>query len=235
MMSKADDTVRKVWDAMVAEHAKRAEYFQSGEVHKYRLKNTVWVERHHKDVLSRHRQQSWYIPCVILRKTGQDVYVIQVGNDKTVERDHTQFLPREPNPHGRAITFEFTADASDPNNDVEEDEYTAGQARSQHTGGTAIQGPMEGFCCIEGFVGTSKHLCAPIHVRVVGQPQSQENQVGCQRCAGLLGHGQPRLRPSVLTHIFLCIHIFAFHFFAVVMHMPRLGTSQVPSTPISLR
>ena len=32
----------------------------------------------------------------------------------------------------------------------------------------------------------------------------------------------------------LCIHIFAFHFFAAVMHVPRLGTSQVPPTLISL-
>ena len=34
--------------------------------------------------------------------------------------------------------------------------------------------------------------------------------------------------------IFLCIHIFAFHFFAAMMHLPWLGTSQVPPTPISL-
>ena len=66
MMSEADDTSKKVCDTMVAEHAKRAEYFQSGEVHKYWLKDTVWVEQNHKDVLSRHPQQSWYIPGVIL-------------------------------------------------------------------------------------------------------------------------------------------------------------------------
>ena len=64
MMSEADDTAKKVCDALVAEHAKRAEYFKSGKVHKYRLKDTMWVERHHNDVLSRHRQQSWYIPGV---------------------------------------------------------------------------------------------------------------------------------------------------------------------------
>ena len=93
MMFEADDTAKKVCDAMVAEHAKRAEYFQSREVHKYRLNDTRWVERHHKEFLSRHRQQSWYIPGDILRKTGQDVHVIQVGNNKTVERDHTQLLP----------------------------------------------------------------------------------------------------------------------------------------------
>ena len=123
MMSEADRTVKKVCDAMVAEHAKRAQYFQFGGVHKYRLKDTVWVERHAKDILSRHRQQSWYIPGVILRKNGQDVYFIQVGNNRTVEPDHTQLLPREPDPHGRAVTFEFN-DAFDSDNDGEENEYT---------------------------------------------------------------------------------------------------------------
>ena len=53
------------------------------------------------------------------------MYVIQVGNNKAVEWDHTQLLPREPDPHGRAVTFEFTADAFDSDNDGEEDEYTA--------------------------------------------------------------------------------------------------------------
>ena len=41
MMSEAEDTAKKVCDAMVAEHAKRAEYFQSREIHNYRLKDTV--------------------------------------------------------------------------------------------------------------------------------------------------------------------------------------------------
>ena len=125
IMSEAHDTAKKVCDALVAEHAERAEYVQSGEVHKYRPKDTMWVERHHKDVLSRHRQQSWYIPGVTSWKTAKGVYVIQVGKDKTVERDHTQLLLREPDPHGRAVTFEFTADAIDSDNDREEDEYTA--------------------------------------------------------------------------------------------------------------
>ena len=51
--------------------------------------------------------------------------MIQVGNNKTVERAHTQLLPREPDPHGRAVTFEFTADDFDSDDDGEEDEYTA--------------------------------------------------------------------------------------------------------------
>ena len=102
-MSEAEDTANKVCDAMVAEHARRAEYFQSAEDQKCRLKDTVWVERNHKDVLSRHRQQSWHIPGVILRTTGQEVHVIQVGNNKIVQQDHNQLLLREPDPHGRAV------------------------------------------------------------------------------------------------------------------------------------
>ena len=107
MMSEADDTATKVCDAMVLEHAKRAEYFCCGEVHKYPLRDTVWLERQHKDILSRQRQQSWYLPGVTSRNIGQDVYVIQMGNNKTLERGHTQLLPREPDPHGRAATIQF--------------------------------------------------------------------------------------------------------------------------------
>ena len=78
MMLQSNHTAKKVCDAMVVEYARRVEYLRSGEVHKYRLKETVWVERHHNEVLSQHRRQSWYLPGVILGKTGQHVYLIQV-------------------------------------------------------------------------------------------------------------------------------------------------------------
>ena len=125
MMSEADNTAQKVCDAMKAEHAEEAEYFRFGNFHKYRLKDTVWLEQYHKDVLSRHRQQSWYLPGVILRETGQDVYVIQGENNKTVERDHSPLVPRKPDPHGCAIAFQFTADAFESDDSGEEDEYDA--------------------------------------------------------------------------------------------------------------
>ena len=123
MMSKADDTAKKECDAMVAEHATIAKGSQSGKVQKYRLKDTVWVERHHKDVLSRHLQQSWYKPGVLLRKTRQDVYVIQVGNNKTVERNHTEWVLRERDPC--VVTFDFTVDGYDCDNDGEQNCYIA--------------------------------------------------------------------------------------------------------------
>ena len=125
MMSEADATAAKVCKSLHDEHERRAKYFKEGKIHKYSLKDTVWVERHHKDVLTRHRQQSWYIPGVIVRKIGQDVYAVQVGDNKILDRDHTQLRPRAPDPSGRAVTFEFTAGDLDSNNDGEEDDYTA--------------------------------------------------------------------------------------------------------------
>ena len=78
-------------------------------------------------------------------------------------------------------------------------------------------------------MGASKQLFAAVHVRVVGLPQGQEHQVRCQGCSRSLGHGQPTLSPSRL--MLNCIHIFDFHFFAAVMQVPWLRTSQVPPHP----
>ena len=125
MMSEADATAAKVCKSLHEEHEGRARYFKEGKIHKYSLKDTVWVERHHKDVLTRHRQQSRYIPGVIVRKIGQDVYAVQVGENKILNRDHTQLRPRAPDPSGRAVTSEFTAGDVDSADGTEEDDYTA--------------------------------------------------------------------------------------------------------------
>ena len=85
----------------------------------------MWVERHHKDVLSRHRQASWYVPGVIVRKVGQDVYAVRVGDNKILDRDHTQLRPRAPDPSGCPVTFEFTAGDVDSDDEGEDDDFTA--------------------------------------------------------------------------------------------------------------
>ena len=126
-MSEADATAAKVCKSLRGEHERRAQYFKEGKIHKYSLKDTVWVERQHKEVLTRHRQQSWYIPGVILRKIGQDVYAVQVGDNKILYRDHTRLRPRAPDPSGRAVTFELTAGDLDSDHDGADDDYTAEQ------------------------------------------------------------------------------------------------------------
>ena len=127
MMSEADATAAKVCKSLHDEHEQRAKYFKEGKIHKYSLKDTVWVERQHKDVVTRHRKQSWYSPGVIVRKIGQDVYAVQLGDNKILDRDHTQLRPRAPDPGGRAVTFEFMVGDLDSDEDGQEDEYTAEQ------------------------------------------------------------------------------------------------------------
>ena len=125
MMAEADDTAAKVCKALQDEHEKRAKYFKQGKVQKYALQDTVWVERHHKDVLSRHRQASWYVPGVIVRKVGQDVYAVHVGDNKILDRDHTQLRTRAPDPSGRPVTLEFTAGDVDSDDEGEDNDFTA--------------------------------------------------------------------------------------------------------------
>ena len=134
MMAEADDTAAKVCKALQDEHDKRAKYFKQGKVQKYALQDTVWVERHHKDVLSRHRRASWYVPGVIVRKVGQDVYPVRVGDNKILDRYHTQLRPRAPDPSGRPVTFEFTA--GDVDSDDEGEEVTSPPRGSWRTSRT---------------------------------------------------------------------------------------------------
>ena len=125
MMSESDATAAKVCKSLHDEHEQRAKYFNDGKIHNYSLKDTVRVERHYKDVLTRHRQQSWYIPGVIVRKIGQDVYAVKGGDSKILDWDQTQLQLRAPDPSGRAVRLEFTAGDLDSDDDGEEDACTA--------------------------------------------------------------------------------------------------------------
>ena len=98
MMAEADDTAAKGCKALQDKHEKRAKYFKQGKVQKYALRDTVWEERHHKDVLSRHRQASWYVPGVIVRKVGQDAYSVRVGDNKILARTTPSFVPEHQTP-----------------------------------------------------------------------------------------------------------------------------------------
>ena len=89
MMAEADDTAAKVCKALQDKHEKRAKYFKQGKVQKYALRDTVWVERQHKNFSSRHRQASWYVPGVIVRKVRQDVYPVRATIPSFVPENQT--------------------------------------------------------------------------------------------------------------------------------------------------
>ena len=60
-----------------------------------------------------------------MRKVGQDVYAVRVGDNKILDRDHTQLRPRAPDPSGRPLTFEFTAGDVDSDDEGGDDDFTA--------------------------------------------------------------------------------------------------------------
>ena len=100
MISEADSTVAKVCKCLHDEHERRAKYFREGKISTSSLKDTVLMERHHNDVLTRHRQQSWHIPGVIVRRIRPDVYAVQVGDTKILDLNHMQLRPRAPDAGG---------------------------------------------------------------------------------------------------------------------------------------
>ena len=232
MMSNADDTARKVCEAMVAEHAKLAEYFCCRDLHKYRLEDTVLVERHLKDALSRHRQQSWYLPGVILRKTGQDVYVIQVGSNKTVERDHTRLLPQQPDTHSRAMTFEITSDTFDSDDDGQEDEYTADcilldKPDPDTPGGQLYNFRWKGFAASrESWEPPSSFV--PWHTSVRLDYLKAKSSRMSSRC--WFTWSRATVMEAITHNACLFLH---FNFCAVDMYVPWLRTARVSPIPIS--
>ena len=93
---------------------------------------------------------------------------------------------------------------------------------------------MKGFCCIEGLVGTYRNVLCP-STRPCGWTNSEAKKINLD-VKDVLVHFIMGDRDSGHRSLctFMCIHIFAFHLFAAVMHLRLLGTSQLPPTAISL-
>ena len=68
---------------------------------------------------------SWYVPGVVFRKVGQDVYAVRVGDNKILDRDQTQLRPRAPDPSRRPVTFEFVGGDLYSDDEGEDDDFTA--------------------------------------------------------------------------------------------------------------
>ena len=113
-----------------------------------------------------------------MRNIGQDVYAVQVGDNKILDRDHTQLQPRAPDPSGRAVTFELTAGDLDSDDDDEEDDYTAERILTDMPdpatpGGEAIQGLLERICRFARLMGASEQFCAEVYHGVAGLSQEK--------------------------------------------------------------
>ena len=192
MMAEVDDTAARVCKTLQDEHEKRAKYFKQGTVEKYALKDTIWVKRQHKDVLSKHRQASWCVPGLIARKVGQDVYAVQVGDNKVLDRKHTQLRPRAPDPRRRPVTFEFTTGNLDSDDEGEDDDLTAERILTDkldpgRPSGGAGQGLLEGICGVQRFVGAPEQSRSEVHHGLDGVSKEERYFLGYQGRVGPFG------------------------------------------------
>ena len=62
MLGEAEETAARVCKPLHKEHEWRAKYVKHGKIHNYSLKNAVWAERHHRDVLTRYCPKLWCTP-----------------------------------------------------------------------------------------------------------------------------------------------------------------------------
>ena len=150
------------------------------------------MERHHKDVLSRHRQASWYVLGVIVRKVGQDVYAVRVGDNKILDRDHTQLRSRAPDPSGPPVTFEFTAADVDSDDEGEDDAFTAERILADKPDPGTLGGGLYKVCW-KGFAASRdswepSSSFVPRYTTVwMDYRKEEEHFFGCQGPVGPFG------------------------------------------------
>ena len=204
MSPEANDTARKVCDAMVAEHVTRAEYFNPGKFTNTGSRTLCgWsgtTEMSCPAVMVRTgclTAESW-ARCVRGLRGEQQNGGAKSHSVAPARTGYPSSLPLPRTPSTPSTTERRTSTVPSASSGT--------SLTPAHQGGGYTK-LMEGFCCIEGFVENSEQLSAAVQVRVVGLPQSQEHQVGCQGCAAPLGLWRPRLRPSLLMQINVHRHI----------------------------
>ena len=82
----------------------------------------AWLFRNSRANTKTRRTQG--ARSLALLQIVQDVYAVQVGDNKILDRDHTQLRLWAADSSRRAVTFEFTAGDLDSDDDGEEDDYT---------------------------------------------------------------------------------------------------------------
>ena len=132
------------------------------------------------------------MPGVIVRKVGQDVYAVRVGDNKILDRDHTQLRPRAPDPSGRPVTFEFTAGDVDSDDEGEDDDFTAERILADKPdpgtpGGRLYKVSWKGFAASRDSWEPPSSFCAEVHHGLDGLPKKKEYFFGCQGRVGPFG------------------------------------------------
>ena len=122
-VANAEEVAAKVTEALTEEQDKRRHYQAKGPVAKYKVGDTVWLERPYK--LSEHRQATtYYVPAEVQKRLGEDTYTLKVGERLYRDRHHSQMKLRVPDSRGKHVQFDYAdleVDEDDPF--AEEQEY----------------------------------------------------------------------------------------------------------------
>ena len=132
------------------------------------------------------------MPGVIVRKVGQDVYAVRVGDNKILDRDHTQLRPRARDPSGRPVTFKFTAGDVDSDDEGEDDDLTAERILADKPdpgtpGGRLYKVRWKGFAASRDSWKPPSSFVPEVHHRLDGVSEEKEHFLGCQGRFGPFG------------------------------------------------
>ena len=123
-LANAEETAAKVTQALTKEHEKRRHHQETGPVAKYKVGDTVWLERPSK--LCEHRQATYYAPAEVQKQLGEDTYSPKVRERLCRDRYHSKMKLRVSDPRGRHVQFDYAnLEVGDDDPFTEEHEYNA--------------------------------------------------------------------------------------------------------------
>ena len=127
-MGNVEEMAVMVTEALIKENEKRRHYQENTLVAKYKVGDTVWLER--PSELSEHRRATYYVPAEVQKELGEDTCTLKVGERQYGNRHHLQMKPRVPGPGGKHVQFNY-ADVEVVEDDpfTEEHEYNASKIR----------------------------------------------------------------------------------------------------------
>ena len=103
-MANAEEMAAKVPKALTSGREKRPHYQGKVLVTKYKVGDTVWLERPSK--VSEHRQATYYGLAAVQKRLGEDTYTLKVEERLYRDRHHSQMKPRIPDPGGKHVQFD---------------------------------------------------------------------------------------------------------------------------------
>ena len=100
-MATTGEIAAKVTEPLRKEDGKRRHHQEKVLVAKYKVGETVWLERPSK--LSEHCQATYYVPADVQKQLGEDTYTLKIGKRLYRDQHHSRMKPCVPDPRGKHV------------------------------------------------------------------------------------------------------------------------------------